>query len=404
MVFPFKSVEDFKILIDEEHELFRKAVREFVENTVMPRWQEIEQTNQIPKEIFDAMREQGLFGVGFPEELDGQGGGQLMTAILMEEIARAVPSLAVAFGVNHLFGIPILLFGSDDLKKKYIPPVARGEKFGAHANTEPGAGSDVANISTRAKKVNDHYVISGRKVFISGAEKADYFIVSARTVPIEEAVNKVGKRWWGITVFVVERDWPGVKIGQQFKVMGMRGEQPYEVILDEVKVPAENVVGKENEGFKVVVTTYDHTRIGIAAQAVGIAQATFEKALNYALQRETFGQPLIAHEMIIQKLADMYIKLEAARLLTYWAASLADQKRPEFVIASSLAKAFATEAAEWIARQAIQIHGGYGVDTEAGVERYLRDAIITTIYEGTNEIQRLTIVRQLVRQAFGLKI
>jgi len=403
VVFPFKSVEDFKILITEEHELFRKSVREFVENTIMPRWQEIERTNQIPREIFDAMREQGLFGIGFPEELGGQGGGQLMTAMLMEEIARAVPSLSVAFGVNHLFGVPILLFGSDYLKKKYIPPIARGEKFGAHANTEPGAGSDVAGIQSKARRVNDHYIVNARKVFISGAEKADYFVVSARTVPIEQAV-KEGKRWWGITVFVVERDWPGVKVGQQFKVMGMRGEQPYEVVLEDVKVPAENVVGPENEGFKVVVSTYDYTRIGIAAQAVGIAQGAFEKAINYALQREAFGQPLVAQEMIIEKLADMYMKLEAARLLTYWAASLADQGRSEFIIAASLAKAFATEAAEWIARQAIQIHGGYGVDTEMGVERYLRDAIITTIYEGTNEIQRLTIVRQLVRQAFGLKI
>lgn len=399
MVFPFQSVQDFQIEISNEVELFRKAVREFVEQKVMPRWQEIEQTNKIPEEILKEMAEQGFFGVGIPEEYDGQGGGQLLTAVMMEEIARAVPSLAVAFGVNHLFGIPILLFGSEDLKKKYIPPIARGEAYGAHANTEPGAGSDVANIQTKAKKENDHYILNGRKVFISGAAKADYLVVSARTEP-----PKPDKRWWGITVFVVEKDWPGVKIGQQFKVMGMRGEQPYEVILDNVKVPAENVVGPVNEGFKVIVTTYDHTRIGIAAQAVGIAQATFEKALNYALQRETFGQPIISHQMIIQKLADMYIKLEAARLLTYWAATLADKGKREFVIAASLAKAFATEAAEWIARQAIQIHGGYGVDTEMGVERYLRDAIITTIYEGTNEIQRLTIVRQLVRQVFGLKI
>ena len=399
MVFPFQSVQDFQIEISDEVELFRKAVREFVEQKVMPRWQEIEQTNKIPEEILKEMAEQGFFGVGIPEEYDGQGGGQLLTAVMMEEIARAVPSLAVAFGVNHLFGIPILLFGSEDLKKKYIPPIARGEAYGAHANTEPGAGSDVANIQTKAKKENDHYILNGRKVFISGAAKADYLVVSARTEP-----PKPDKRWWGITVFVVEKDWPGVKIGQQFKVMGMRGEQPYEVILDNVKVPAENVVGPVNEGFKVIVTTYDHTRIGIAAQAVGIAQATFEKALNYALQRETFGQPIISHQMIIQKLADMYIKLEAARLLTYWAATLADKGKREFVIAASLAKAFATEAAEWIARQAIQIHGGYGVDTEMGIERYLRDAIITTIYEGTNEIQRLTIVRQLVRQVFGMKI
>jgi alkylation response protein AidB-like acyl-CoA dehydrogenase len=203
---------------------------------------------------------------------------------------------------------------------------------------------------------------------------------------------------------VVEREWPGVRIGQQIKVMGLRGEQPYEVILDDVKVPEENVVGAVNEGFKVLMDTYDHARIGVAAQGVGIAQAAFEKALNYAIQRETFGQPLIAHGIITEKIADMYMRLQAARLLTYWAATLADKGRPEFVVAASLAKAYATEAAEWIARQAIQIHGGYGVDFETGVERYLRDAIITTIYEGTNEIQRLIIVRQLLRQAFGLKI
>ncbi len=399
MVFPFKSVEDFKINITEEHELFRKAVREFVEKEVMPRWKEIEESNRIPQEVFQAMREQGLFGIGIPEQYGGQGGGQLTTAIAMEEIARAVPSLAVAVGVNHLFAIPVLLFGSEDLKKRYIIPIARGERRGAHANTEPSGGSDVAGIQTRAIKENDHYVITGRKVFISAAGEADYLLVSARTSPPQE-----GKRWWGITTFVVERDWPGVNIGQQFRVIGMRGEQPYEVVLDNVKVPAENMVGKENEGFKVVVTTYDYTRIGIAAQATGIAQAAFEKALNYALQRELFGQRMITFEIIIEKLSDMYMRLEASRLLTYWAASLADQGRPDFITAASLAKTFATESAEWIARQAVQIHGGYGVDFETGVERYLRDAIITTIYEGTNEIQRLTIVRELLRQAFGEKV
>ncbi len=398
MVFPFRSAEDFRVDITPEHELFRKAVREFVEKNVMPRWREIEETNRIPQEILKAMAEQGLTGVGIPEQYGGQGGGQLMTVLAMEEVSRATPALAVAIGVNHLFAIPILLFGSEDLKKRYVTPIARGEKRGAHANTEPSGGSDVAGIQSQARKENDHYIINGRKVFISGAGEADFLIVSARTNPPQP-----GKRWWGITTFVVERDWPGVKIGQQFRVIGMRGEQPYEVVLDNVKVPAENMVGKENEGFKVVVTTYDYTRIGIAAQAVGIAQATFEKALNYALQREVFGQKLAEFEIITEKLADMYIRLEAARLLTYWAATLADAGRREFLIAASLAKTFATESAEWIARQAVQIHGGYGVDFETGLERYLRDAIITTIYEGTNEIQRLTIVRELVRQVFGVR-
>jgi alkylation response protein AidB-like acyl-CoA dehydrogenase len=399
VVFPFKSVEDFRIELTEEHELFRKTVRDFVESKVMPRWREIEESNRIPEDLVKEMVALGLTGVGIPEEYGGQGGGVLMTVIMTEELSRASTALSVKVGVRDLFVIPILRWGSEYLKRKYIPPVARGEANAAHANTEPGAGSDVAAIQTRAKRVNNHYVISGRKIFITGAGEADYLLVSARTEP-----PKPDKRWWGITTFVVEREWPGVRIGQQFKVMGLRGEQPYEVILDEVKVPEENVVGPVNEGFKVLMDTYDHTRVGVAAQGVGIAQAAFEKALNYAIQRETFGQPLIAHGIIMEKIADMYMKLQAARLLTYWAATLADKGKPEFVVAASIAKAYATEAAEWIARQAIQIHGGYGVDFETGVERYLRDAIITTIYEGTNEIQRLIIVRQMLRQAFGLKI
>ncbi|MCE4614651.1 MAG: acyl-CoA dehydrogenase family protein [Desulfurococcales archaeon] len=398
MVFPFQSIEDFKIEITDEHELFRKAVREFVENTVIPRWQQVEKENRIPEEINQGMKDLGLFGVGVPEEYGGQGGGQVLTAILTEELARGIPSLAVYLGVNPLFAIPILKFGTEEQKKKYVTPVARGEKKGAHANTEPAAGSDVAGIQSKAKKENDHYILNGRKIFISGAEEADYLVVSARTSPPGE------KRWKGISVFIVEKDWPGVKVGQKFNVIGMRGEQPNEVILEDVKVPAENLVGQEGIGFKIVVTTYDHTRIGIAAQAVGIGQAAFEKALNYALQRETFGQPLINSQAIQFKLADMYMKVEASRLLTLWAATLADQGRSEFIIASSLAKAFSTEAAEWIARQAIQVHGGYGADWEMGVERYLRDAVITTIYEGTNEIQRLTIVRTLLRQAMGMRV
>lgn len=399
MVFPFKSIEEFKIEIGEEHELFRKGVREFVESKVMPRWREIEESNAIPQEIYDEMVKLGYTGVGIPEEYGGQGGGLLMAVILTEELSRASVALSVTVGVRDLFVVPVLRHGSEELKRRYVVPVARGEARAAHANTEPGAGSDVAGIQTVARKVNGHYVISGRKIFITGAAEADYLLVSARTEPM-----RADKRWWGITTFVVERDWPGLKIGQRIRVMGLRGEQPYEVILEDVKVPEENVVGKVNEGFKVLMDTYDHARVGVAAQGVGIAQAAFERALNYSLQRETFGQPLISHGIITEKIAEMYMRLQAARLLTYWAASLADRGAQEYMVAASLAKAYATEAAEWIARQAIQIHGGYGADFETGVERYLRDAIITTIYEGTNEVQRLIIARQLVRQAFGLKI
>jgi alkylation response protein AidB-like acyl-CoA dehydrogenase len=393
MVFPFRSVEDFRVELTEEHELFRKSVRDFVESKVMPRWREIEESNRIPEDLVKEMVALGLTGVGIPEEYGGQGGGVLMTVVMTEELSRASTALSVKVGVRDLFVIPVLRWGSEYLKKKYVPPVARGEANAAHANTEPGAGSDVAAIQTRARRVNNHYVISGRKIYITGAGEADYLLVSARTEP-----PKPDKRWWGITTFVVEREWPGVRIGQQFKVIGLRGEQPYEVILDEVKVPEENVVGPVNEGFKVLMDTYDHARVtGVAARSIGMAQAVFEKALEYAIQRETFGQKIILHGMIAEKIADMYIKLQTARLLTYWAATLADKARPEFPLVSSMAKAYASEVAEWIARQAVQIHGGYGVDFETGIERYLRDAIIGTIVEGTSEIQRLIIVRQLLR-------
>lgn len=323
-----------------------------------------------------------------------------MTAIMMEEISRVSPAFATAIAVKGLFVVPILLYGTEDQKKRYIPPVARGEKFAAHANTEPEAGSDVAGIKSTARKVNDHWVLNGRKIFITGADRADYFVVSARTSPPPDRKQ----RWKGITFFIVERDWPGVKVGSKFNVTGLRGEHPSELILEDVKVPSENVLGPVGEGFKVAVETYDHGRIGIAAQAVGIAQAVFEKSLNYALQRYAFERPIISFEAVAFRIADMLIKLEAARLLTYWAATLADQGRKEFVVAASLAKTFATEVAEEAAASAIKVHGGYGVDLETGVERFLRDALITTIYEGTNDIQRLTIIRQLVRQIFGTTI
>jgi len=400
MVFPFKSIKDFTVELTDEMELFRKTIREFVENDLMPKAVEIEKTGVIPEELIKKGIELGLTGVGIPEEYDGQGGGTLMTAILMEELSRAIPAYGTALLVNGLFTYPVLKYGTDEQKKKYIPPVARGDVFAAHANTEPGAGSDVAGIQSRAEKKGDKWVINGRKIFITGADKAKYLLVSARTNPPPDRK----KRWWGITTFIVETDWPGVQIGSKFDVMGLSGEHPDEVILDNVEVPEENIVGPMNEGFKVLLDTYDHSRVGIAAQAVGIAQGAFEKAFNYSLQRTAFGRQIIAFQAVSFKLADMITQLQAARLLTYWAATLADQEREEAIFAASMAKTFATEVAERIANLAIKVHGGVGVDRETGVEHYLRDAIITTIYEGTNDIQRLTTIRQLLKRSLGIDI
>jgi alkylation response protein AidB-like acyl-CoA dehydrogenase len=399
-LFPFNSILDFKVELTNEHEMFRKMIRQFAENEIAPKVMEIEKTNTIPEELINRAKELGLMGVGIPPEYDGQGGGAMMLVILMEELSRVSPAFATKIAVNHLFTTPVLIFGTEEQKRKYIPPIARGEVFAAHANTEPAAGSDVAGIQATARKEGNYWIINGRKIFITGADRAKYLVVSARTSPPPSRKE----RWKGLTFFIIESDWPGVKIGSKFNVIGLRGEQPNEVILDDVKVPEENILGKEGEGFKVAVTTYDHGRIGIAAQGIGIAQAVFEKSLNYALQRYAFERPLISFEGIAFKLADMLIELEAARMLTYWAATLTDAQRPEAIMAASLAKTYATEVAEKASALAIKIHGGVGVDHEAGVERYLRDALITTIYEGANDIQRITIIRSLLRQVFGTSI
>jgi len=400
MVFPFKSIRDFSVELTDEMELFRKTVRQFAENTLMPKVNEVEKTGVIPEELLQKGIELGFTGVGIPEEYDGQGGGTLMTAILMEELSRAMPAYGTSLLVNGLFTYPVLKYGTEEQKKKYIPPVARGEVFAAHANTEPVAGSDVAGIQTTAEKKGDKWILNGRKIFITGADKAKYLVVSARTSPPPEK----RKRWWGITVFIVETDWPGVKIGSKFDVIGLSGEHPDEVILDNVEVPEENVLQPINEGFKILLDTYDHSRVGIAAQAVGIAQGAFEKAFNYSLQRTAFGRQIIAFQAVSFKLADMITEIQAARLLTYWAATLADQNREEAIFAASMAKTYATEVAEKVANLAIKIHGGVGVDKETGVEHYLRDAIITTIYEGTNDIQRLTTIRQLLKRSLGIDV
>ncbi|EHP69047.1 MAG: acyl-CoA dehydrogenase family protein [Metallosphaera yellowstonensis] len=396
-MFPFEGLQDFEIKLTEDHELFRRSVREFAERVLAPNVMRIERDNEIPQEIYEEAKKMGLMGVGIPEAYGGQGGDVMMTTIANEELSRISPAFMVRIGANHLFTTPVLLFGTEEQKRKYVPPVARGEVFAAHANTEPGAGSDVAGIKTVAKKDGSHWVLNGRKYFITGSDKASYLVVSARTSPPPNRAE----RWKGITFFIVEREWPGVKIGGKINVMGLRGEQPNEVILEDVKVPEENVLGKVDEGFKVAVTTYDRGRVGVAAQAVGIAQGAFERAFNYSLQRQAFERPLISFEGVAFKLADMLAHLESARLLTYWASNLAEKNSPQAVMAASLAKLIATEVAEEVSSLAIKIHGGAGVEVRTGVERYLRDAMITTIYEGANDIQRLMVIRDLVRKVVG---
>ncbi len=398
---PFDSVDDYRIDLTEEHELFRKSVRRFVELYVEPRVREIERSNQIPDELIRKAAELGFTGLGIPEEYGGQGTDYLHTVIYTEEVSRVCAALVTETLVRNLFTTPILLFGTEEQKRRYIPPVARGEKAAAHATTEPGAGSDVAGITTRAREQDGGWVISGRKYFITAADKADYFVVLARTSDPPSRPE----RWKGLTMFIVERGAAGFRVGERIEVIGLRGSQPCEVLLENVWVPQEAVVGKVDDGFKIAVTTYDYGRVGVAAQAVGILQGVFEKSLQYAAQRIAFERPILSFQAIQFALADMLTDLEAARLMTYWAATLLGKGLSDkAVIAASIAKLLTTSLAERAALRGIEIHGGIGVALDGMVERYLRDSQVIKIYEGTAEIQRLTVIRHLLRKIFGFEI
>jgi alkylation response protein AidB-like acyl-CoA dehydrogenase len=400
MVFPFKSLKDYEIKFAPEQEMFRQVVREFAEKEIAPRVSYIEEHNEVPPDLLKKLAEQGFQGIAIPPDLGGQGGNQVSLSIFSEEVARICPAIVTLVGANGLFVFPLLMYGTEEQKRKYLVPIAKGEKRSAHATTEAAAGSDVAGIQTKAERVGDMWKLTGRKAFISSGDIADYFIVLARSSPIENR----RKRWKGLTFFIVEKEMKGFHVAKQMEKMGLRGSHIVELQLDDVMVPDSNRLGQEGEGFKVAMETFDHGRIGVAAQALGIAQALFEKCLNYSLQRTTFERPLIQHQMIDAYLADMAMKLVSSRQLVYWAATLADSGRDEYKFAASLAKAYATEAAEWAAEKAISVYGGAGVIVETQVERFLRDAEITKVYEGSNEIQRLVIIRQLLKLSLGVDV
>ncbi|MCH4816624.1 MAG: acyl-CoA dehydrogenase family protein [Saccharolobus sp.] len=400
MVLPFNSVEAFSVNVSEKHELFRRAVREFMERDVAPYVEKGEKEGTVPKEVLEKAKEIGLYGVAVPEQYGGQGGDTLMTAIAQEEISRVWASLSTRISVGGLFMTPILLFGNEEQKKKYVTPVARGDKVAAFANTEPAAGSDVAGIQTVAKKVNGKYVINGRKIFITNGGIADYYVVTARTSPPEP-----NARWKGISMFIVEREWKGVKVLNRIETMGLRASNTAELAFEDVEVPAENLLGEEGNGFKYAMATFDRTRVGVAAQGVGVAQAALERMVTYSTQRFAFQSPLIGFQMVQEKIAESLTEVNTARLLTYWAASLFDRGlENEAIVAASMAKLYATDIAEKVAIRAITVHGGYGVATSTGVERLLRDVEVMRIYEGANDIQKLVILRETARRLLGIKM
>ncbi len=371
-----------------EHEQLRAKIRKFAEEEIKPIAFSLDQENKFPDEAVKKLGEMGLMGIPYPTEYGGAGLDAMSYAIAVEELARVDGGSGVILSAHVSLGSwPIFAFGTEEQKQKYLVPLAKGEKIGAFGLTEPNAGSDAGGTETTAVDKGDHYLLNGGKIFITNAPKADTYVVFAVTTP------DIGTR--GISAFIVEKGWEGFEFGDHYDKMGIRSSSTAELIFNDVKVPKENLLGKEGQGFKIAMATLDGGRIGIAAQALGIAQGAFEQALSYSKERIQFGKPIAAQQAISFKLADMATKLRCARFLIYSAAELKEHHEP-YAMESAMAKMYASDIALEVTNSALQIFGGTGFLKGMEVERMYRDAKITTIYEGTNEIQRVVIAANLV--------
>lgn len=375
--------------LTEEQEMLRKMVREFAENEVEPTARERDEEERFDREIFDQMAELGLTGIPWPEEYGGIGSDFISYCIAVEELSRVCASTGVTLSAHlSLASWPIFAYGTEEQKKNYLKHLATGEALGAFALSEPGAGSDVAAMKTTAEKDGDHYVINGSKSWITNGGEADIYVVFAKTDP--EARHR------GISAFIIEKGTEGFSFGKKEKKLGIRSSPTTELIFENCRIPKENLLGEEGEGFKIAMRTLDGGRNGIAAQAVGIAQGALDAAISYAKEREQFGKPIAHNQAISFKLADMATEIEAARLLTYQAAWLESNGKP-YGTQSAMSKLYAGDVAMRVTVEAVQIFGGYGYTKDYPVERYMRDAKITQIYEGTQEVQRLVIGRALTK-------
>jgi len=372
--------------LTEEQRMLRAAVRKMAEEKIAPRAAEIDETMEFPWDIKRAIQEMGLFSVIFPKEYGGSGPDQMSLCLAVEEIARVCVSSSLILQVQALGATPILIAGSKEQKEKYCPPLASGEKLCAFAFTEPGAGSDLAAITTRAVLHGDTYVINGRKCFISNGNVADTLVVFASTDP--EAKHR------GISAFMVEKGFPGFSIGKIENKMGIRASPAAELLFEDCEVPRENRLGAEGEGFRIGMQTFDESRTVIAAQAVGLAQGALDFAINYAKERAQFGAPIAKLEGIEFLLAEMAAQVEAARYLTYKAASLVGKGARELSYLAAAAKLVASDAAMRVTTDAVQVAGGYGYMKDFPLERMMRDAKITQIYEGTNQVMKLVMARR----------
>ncbi|HGE5779459.1 TPA: acyl-CoA dehydrogenase AcdA [Bacillus pseudomycoides] len=378
---------DFKL--SEEHEMIRKMVRDFARNEVAPTAAERDEEERFDRALFDKMADLGLTGIPWPEEYGGIGSDYLAYVIAVEELSRVCASTGVTLSAHtSLAGWPIFKFGTEEQKQKFLRPMAEGKKIGAYGLTEPGSGSDAGGMRTTAKRDGDHYILNGSKIFITNGGIADIYVVFALTDP--ESKQR------GTSAFIVESDALGFSVGKKESKLGIRSSPTTEIMFEDCRIPAENLLGEEGQGFKIAMQTLDGGRNGIAAQAVGIAQGALDASVEYARERHQFGKPIAAQQGIGFKLADMATSVEAARLLTYQAAWLESEGLP-YGKESAMSKVFAGDTAMKVTTEAVQVFGGYGYTKDYPVERFMRDAKITQIYEGTQEIQRLVISRMLTK-------
>ena len=371
------------------HEMAKKLFREFAINEVKPLAQEIDEKEMFPLENVKKMAKYGLLGIPFPKEFNGQGADTLSYIMAVEELSKVCGTTGVILSAHTSLCVnPIYEFGTPQQKEKYLPKLCSGQHIGAFGLTEPNAGTDAASQQTVAVKKDDHYLINGSKIFITNAGYADIYIIMAMTDKSQ------GTK--GISAFIMEKDMPGFSIGKKELKLGIRGSSTCELIFENVKVPLENLLGQEGKGFRVAMQTLDGGRIGIAAQALGIAQGAIDETVQYVKERRQFGKPISAFQNTQFQLADMQTKVDAARLLVYRAAALKDEKKP-YSVEAAMAKLFAAETAMEVTTKAVQLFGGYGYTRDYPVERMMRDAKITEIYEGTSEVQKMVISANMLK-------
>jgi len=374
--------------LNEEQKMIQAMVRDLAREFILPTAAERDRTKEFPADIIKKMGELGLMGMNVPPEYNGAGVDTISYSLALQEIGYACASTAVIMSVHNSVSCgPIYKFGSDFLKEKYLGPLAAGKMLGCFALTEPGAGSDPASQKSTAKKEGNTYILSGTKAFITSGKNADVVVATAYT--------DKSKRHRGISAFVLDKGMPGFIVGPEEDKMGQRASDTTSLIFEDCRVPAENLLGEEGEGFIIAMTSLDEGRIGIASMSVGIAQACLDAAISYAKERKQFGSPISRFQGIRWMIADMAVQIEAARLLTFNAAAMKDRGE-RFTAEASMAKLFASEMVNRVAYQALQIHGGYGYSKEYPVERYYRDARVTTIYEGTSEVQRIVIANNII--------